>query len=128
MDRSFRPPSGPAKNRNNLTAILLLFCIIFSVNGYTLDGQWQLTPETLSYTQQNPNVTFVFSNKIPQQVNLFMAQDALGGSTIGNARTGTTQLTVYACKTLKYNYYVNESSLYLQPVSTGSDNRECLKN
>lgn len=57
-----------------------------------------------------------------------MPQDVLGGSIVGNAFTGTTQLTVYACKTLQYNYYVNESSLYLQPVSTGSNNRECLQN
>lgn len=95
-------------NRNHSTAkyVALLLCFLTLTYGYTIEGQWQLTQEYVTYTKENPNVAFTFVNNIPQ-VSLFMPQDTLGGPTITNAFTGTKQLTVHACKTLLYNYYIN---------------------
>ncbi len=60
----------------------------------------------MSFTKNNPNTIFEFKHNIAQ-VGLYMPQDVLDGETISNTYTGTKQLTVTACKTLIYNYYVN---------------------
>jgi hypothetical protein len=55
-------------------------------------------------------------------------QDVLDGPSIDNVNKGTKQLTVYACKTLTYNYYVEENNVYLQKVKSSGINRPCLPN
>lgn len=56
------------------------------------------------------------------------AQDILDGSSINTVNKGTKVLTVYACRTLTYSYYVNENNIYLQKVSSSGTNRPCLPN
>lgn len=107
--------------------LLLLLCQLREVSCYTLEGQWRLTPEHLAFTQDDPNVIFEFVNNIPQ-LSLFLPQDRLDAPSLASTHSGTKKLKVYACKTLLYNYYVNESSLYMQPIAAEGTNRPCLNN
>lgn len=109
-------------------SLLLVFAIlIVMTSSYTLEGQWELEPNHIIYTNNTPNVTFKFVNKIAYP-SLAVSQSYLDGPTIQNTHTGSKQLTVYACKTLYYNYYVNESSIYFESTGTSSTVRECLPN
>jgi hypothetical protein len=105
--------------------LLVSACLAILGSGYTLDGQWALTNQHLKYTSSNPNVTLSFVNNIVT-TSLLMAQDTLGGSSTNVAHKGTAQLTVYACKTLTYNYYITENRIYLQEIRRSSDVRSCL--
>ena len=86
--------------------LLLLLCQASVVSAYTLEGQWRLSQEHLTFTSSDPNVIFEFVNNIPQ-ISLFMPQDRLDAPSLSNTHSGTKKLKVYACKTLLYNYYVN---------------------
>ncbi len=56
------------------------------------------------------------------------SQDTLGGASYSPAYVGNKQVIIQACKQLLYNYYVNESSIYLQYVRTIDSLRECKQN
>lgn len=86
--------------------LLLLLCQPSAVSCYTLEGQWRLTQEQLTFTKGDPNVIFEFVNNIPQ-LSLFMPQDSLDAPSRTSTHSGTKKLKIYACKTLLYNYYVN---------------------
>lgn len=113
----------PAKR--NLTGLLTLSILFIISYSYTLDGDWQLTPQHLNYTSSNPNTTFAFRKKIVTTA-LQPPQDVLGGPTTNVVHKGTSQLTVHACRTLTYNYYINENSMYLQKVNSSGEVRPCL--
>ena len=96
-----------------LTALACLLCL---TSPYTLDGQWQLTNQHLNYTKTNPNITFKFVNHIVTPA-VQPVQDVLNGPTTKVFHKGTNKLTVFACKTLTYNYYIVENTMYLQQIS-----------
>ena len=90
--------------------LLLATCIC-----YTLDGQWDLTNNHLTYTTSNPNVRLNFHKTITTAATL-PVQDRLGTGSTSVTHTGTNKVTVHACRTLTYNYYVRENQVYLQKV------------
>lgn len=114
----------------SLSSILLISLLISLTTCYTIEGQWQLTVNSLNYTQFNPNVLFVFVNKniVPA---LAVLPDVLDGPSTFNSisnNLGSRQLTVYACKTIYYYYYINESSIYFKQTQISGNNRPCLNN
>ena len=117
------------RRQPNHTASSVFFYVLLIAlsSSYTLDGQWQLTTKQLLYTQSNPNVIFQFVNNIVTP-SLALPRDLLGsGSTLPSNPTNQ-QLTIYACKTLTYNYWVDEKSIYFSPIQTSSLSRACQIN
>lgn len=111
-----------------IARVLIMLLVLFALSSsYTLEGQWELTASYLSFTKTNPNVKFRFVNFIVTRA-LQPSQDFLGGPTITHTQRSTQQLTVYACATLTYNYYIKESSIYFQKVRASGSNRACLSN
>lgn len=106
-------------------AFLVIISLIALASAYTLEGLWDLTAADLAFTQSDPNIKFRFVNPIVIRA-LIPDQHILGGPTISYAQLTTQQLTVYACITITYNYYINESRIYLQQVRKSSPNRACL--
>ena len=113
------------------TSVLLLLLIIttfFSISSsYTLDGQWNLDPQHLNYTSTDPKTTFAFKNKIVIPA-LQPPQDVFDGPSTNVVHKGTDQLIVEACKTLTYNYYISENTMYLQLVNSSAEVRPCFPN
>lgn len=106
---------------------LVILTLLALSSAYNLEGMWHLTATDLSFTQSDPNIKFRFVNPIVVR-SLQPDQHILGGPTISYTQVTTQQLTVYACITITYNYYINESSIYLQQVRQSSPNRVCLPN
>ena len=103
---------------------LLLALVLVCLKSYTLEGPWQLQPEYLNYTKQNPDVSFTFQGFLPT-IGRVPAEDTLGGASFSTAYVGNKQVIIQACKRLLYNYYVNESSIYLQYARTLESLRQC---
>jgi hypothetical protein len=104
--------------------ILLLLC---TCQSYTVDGQWSLTQQQLVYTQSNPNVGFKFVNNIVIPAIAY-PQDLLDGHSRLPPVPSNQLLTIYACKTFTYYYFINENNIYFMPVSVSSENRPCQQN
>lgn len=112
---------------SQVRVFIVILTLIGLSSAYTLEGLWHLTETGLAFTQADPNVKFRFVNPIVVRA-LQPEQHILGGPTISYAQISTQQLTVYACITITYNYYINESRLYLQQARKSSPNRACLPN
>jgi hypothetical protein len=106
---------------------LLLAFFLVCMSSYTLEGPWQLQAEYLNNTKQNPDVSFIFQGFLPT-IGRVPAEDTLGGASFSTAYVGNKQLIIQACKRLLYNYYVNESSIYLQYARTLESIRQCREN
>ena len=100
-----------------LLVLIALSSIFSSASAYTLDGEWDLTPQHLNYTSSNPNTKLTFKNNIVTPA-IQPVQDSLDGSSINVVHKGNNRLTVEACKTLTYNYYISENSIYLQMINS----------
>ena len=94
-----------SQHKQSLTTLLALTFMICLTSSYTLEGLWDLTPQHLAYTTSEPHTSFRFVNKVVQPA-ILPTQDTLGGSSTSVFHKGTNQVTVHACKTLLYNYYV----------------------
>ena len=114
-------------HRRASTRIVGLVLLLSLACAYNLEGQWQLTPAHLNYTQTDPQVIFQFVNRRPGP-SLAMPVDTLDDGTRYYAHSGNRQLTVHACRTLRYNYYLNATCIYLQPIEVTGQNRQCRPN
>jgi len=113
-------------NTSILSTVIATFWLISLVTSYALEGQWQLTNHNINYTS-TPTVRFRFTNLIATVAQM-PAMDTLGGRSTDIIHKGTSQLTVYACQTLTFNYYVNESRIYMQKIRKEGSNQSCLAN
>lgn len=114
-------------SKNPISSVLLLLLLAALCSSYTLEGQWQLTPKQLIYTQSNPNVAFQFVNNIVTP-SIVTPRDSLDGESTTTYNPTNQILTIYACKTLTYNYWINENSIYFYPIQNSSLNRPCQTN
>jgi len=101
------------QRRINIQAALLVLLVLPLVMSYTLEGQWRLTEKHLNYTNQNPRTIFHFA-PVQDQGNQNLPSN--NGHNNPSNEVGRRQLTVFACKQLRYNYVFNETSIYFSQI------------